>query len=193
VKIAIVDVGCGNIGSVGIAFERFGLDPVITADPEVLASADRVILPGVGAAGYAMGEIEKRGLRRPLRSLDQPVLGICLGMQLLFERSEEEDTNCLGIIEGSVRKLQPDSERPVPHMGWSRLSVADRRIGLENDDYVYFAHSFACDDGPHSVASAQYGRPIPAVVRRGNYLGAQFHPERSGEAGARFLRAFLDS
>jgi glutamine amidotransferase len=192
VKIAIVDVGCGNIGSVGIAFERFGLDPVITADAEVLASADRVILPGVGAAGYAMGEIEKRGLRGPLLSLDQPVLGICLGMQLLFERSEEEDTDCLGIIEGSVRKLQPDSERPVPHMGWSRLSVADRSIGIENDDYVYFAHSFACDDGPHSVATADYGRPIPAVVRRGNYRGAQFHPERSGEAGARFLKAFLD-
>ena len=158
-KVAIVDVGCGNIGSVGIAFERFGLAPVITADAEILASADRVILPGVGAAGYAMREIEKRELREPLRSLEQPVLGICLGMQLLFERSEEEDTDCLG---------------------------------LEDGDYVYFAHSFACDDGPHSVASAQYGRSIPAVVRRGNFLGAQFHPERSGEAGARFLKAFLD-
>jgi glutamine amidotransferase len=193
VKIAIVDVGCGNIGSVGIAFERFGLIPIITADPEVLASADRVILPGVGAAGYAMQEIEKRGLREPLRSLEQPVLGICLGMQLLFEHSEEENTNCLGLIEGEVRKLQPETERPVPHMGWSRLSVADTSIGLEDGDYVYFAHSFACDDGRHSVATAVYGRSIPAVVRRGNYLGAQFHPERSGEAGARFLRAFLGS
>jgi glutamine amidotransferase len=193
VKVAIADVGCGNIGSVGIAFERFGLDPLITADAEVLASADRVILPGVGAAGYAMREIEKRGLREPLRSLEQPVLGICLGMQLLFERSEEEDTNCLGLIEGSVRKLQPESERPVPHMGWSRLTVTDDTLGLENGDYVYFAHSFACDDGQRSVAIAKYGRPIPAVVRRGNYLGAQFHPERSGEAGARFLGAFLGS
>lgn len=191
-KIAIVDVGCGNIGSVGIAFERFGLDPVITADAGVLASADRVILPGVGAAGYAMREIDKRGLREPLRSLEQPVLGICLGMQLLFEGSEEENTNCLGLIEGTVRKLQPDSKRPVPHMGWSRLTVTDDTLGLGDGDYVYFAHSFACDDGPHSVAIAEYGRPIPAVVRRGNYLGAQFHPERSGEAGARFLRAFLD-
>jgi glutamine amidotransferase len=193
VKIAIVDVGCGNTGSVGIAFERFGLDPVITADAEVLSSADRVILPGVGAAGYAMGEIEKRGLREPLRSLEQPVLGICLGMQLLFERSEEEDTNCLGLIEGSVRKLRPDPERPVPHMGWSSLTVTDPGIGLADGDYAYFAHSFACDDGPHSVATAQYGRAIPAVVRHGNYLGAQFHPERSGEAGARFLGAFLGS
>jgi glutamine amidotransferase len=120
------------------------------------------------------------------------VLGICLGMQLLFERSEEEDSNCLGIIEGRVRKLEPAPGMPVPHMGWTKLDVKDESIGLRGGDYVYFAHSFACDDGPHSVATASYGRPIPAVVRRGNYLGAQFHPERSGEAGARFLKAFLD-
>jgi glutamine amidotransferase len=192
VRVAIVDVGCGNIGSVGIAFERFGLEPIITDSADSLASADRVILPGVGAAGYAMREIEARGLREPLRSLRQPVLGICLGMQLLFDHSEEESTACLGLIQGKVRKLQPTSERPVPHMGWSRLVVADRALGLDDGDYVYFAHSFACDDGPHSVAVAEYGRSIPAVVRRDNYLGAQFHPERSGAAGARFLEAFLD-
>ncbi len=191
-KLAIVDVGCGNIGSVAIAFERFGLAPRITGDAEEIAAADKVILPGVGAAGYAMGEIEARGLREPLRGLKQPVLGICLGMQLLFERSEEEDTDCLGIVEGQVRKLEPKPAMPVPHMGWSRLDVRDETIGLRTGDYVYFAHSFACDDGPATVAAAEYARPIPAAVRRGNFLGAQFHPERSGEAGARFLRAFLD-
>jgi glutamine amidotransferase len=192
VKLAIVDVGCGNIGSVAIALERFGLASTITGDAEEIASADKVILPGVGAAGYAIEQIEARGLREPLKALKQPVLGICLGMQLLFEGSEEEESICLGIIEGRVRKLKPAPGMPVPHMGWTRLQVKDESIGLRGGDYVYFAHSFACDDGPHSVATASYGRPIPAVVRRGNYLGAQFHPERSGEAGARFLKAFLD-
>ena len=192
-NLAIVDVGCGNIGSVAIAFERFGLSPKVTGSADEIASADKVILPGVGAAGYAMEEIEARGLREPLRALRQPVLGICLGMQLLFERSEEEDTACLGIIPGAVRKLDPAPEMPVPHMGWSRLDVRDESLGLRTGDYVYFAHSFACDDGPATVAAAHYGRAIPAVVRSGNYLGAQFHPERSGEAGARFLKAFLGS
>jgi glutamine amidotransferase len=193
VKLAIVDVGCGNLGSVAIAFERFGIAPTITGEADEIASADKVILPGVGAAGYAMEEIEARGLRGPLRALKQPVLGICLGMQLLFERSEEEDTVCLGIIEGGVRKLEAQPGMPVPHMGWSSLDVRQQGLGLQSGDYVYFAHSFACDHGPHSVATAEYGRAIPAVVRSGNYLGAQFHPERSGEAGARFLEAFLAS
>jgi len=191
VTLAIVDVGCGNIGSVGIAFERLGLQPLITADPSEIASADRVVLPGVGAAGFAMEQIEALGLRDVLTSLEQPVLGICLGMQLLFDRSDEEDVRCLGIIPGEVRRLVPDRTMPVPHMGWSRLTVASPGLGLRDGDYVYFAHSYACDDGPHSIATAQYGRPIPAAVKRGNYHGAQFHPERSGEAGARFLESFL--
>jgi glutamine amidotransferase len=124
------------------------------------------------------------------------LLGICLGMQLLFDRSEEEDVPCLGIIPGKVRKLAAKPGMPVPHMGWSRLALrngAGGATGLRDGDYVYFAHSFACDDGPDSVAVADYGRPIPAAVRRGNVWGAQFHPERSGEAGARFLAGFLAS
>ena len=190
-NLAIVDVGCGNIGSVGIAFERFGLSPHITGEPEQIAAADKVILPGVGAAGYAMEQIRARGLEAPLRALTQPVLGICLGMQLLFEASEEADTACLGILEGRVRRLHPEPGRPVPHMGWSRLEVEDEAIGLRSGDYVYFAHSFACDGGPATVARARYGREIPAVIRQRNWLGAQFHPEKSGEAGARFLEAWL--
>ncbi|MGZ8353788.1 MAG: imidazole glycerol phosphate synthase subunit HisH [Allosphingosinicella sp.] len=190
-KLAIVDVGCGNIGSVGIAFGRFGIDPLVTGVAEEIASADKVVLPGVGAAGYAMGQIEARGLAPTLRALRQPVLGICLGMQLLFEASEEEDTACLGLIGGWVRKLEPAPGRPVPNMGWSRLEVRDESIGLRTGDYVYFAHGFACDPVPETVASADCGREIPAVVRSANRLGAQFHPERSGEAGARFLRAWL--
>lgn len=186
-------MGCGNIGSVGIAFERFGLSPVVTGDATAIASADKVILPGVGAAGYAMEQINARALGPVIRALTQPLLGICLGMQLLFEASEEGNTPCLGLIPGRVRRLEPAPDRPVPHMGWSRLSVANEGIGLRDGDYVYFAHSFACDDGPATLARAEYGRPIPAVVRRGNFTGAQFHPERSGEAGSRFLAAWLDS
>ncbi|HEY0028423.1 MAG TPA: imidazole glycerol phosphate synthase subunit HisH [Allosphingosinicella sp.] len=192
-NLVIVDVGCGNIGSVGIAFERFGLTPVISAHAETITSADKVILPGVGAAGYAMEQIRARGLVEVLKDLTQPVLGICLGMQLLFARSAEEDTECLGIIPGEVRRIAAAPGMPVPHMGWSALDVADEGIGLTSGDYVYFAHSFACDDGPWTIASADYGRRIPAAVRSGNFLGAQFHPERSGEAGGRFLQEFLDS
>ena len=190
-SLAIVDLAYGNLGSVAIAFERLGLAPVVTADAGEIRSADRVVLPGVGAAGFAMERVEGLGLKETLRTLRQPVLGICLGMQLLFERSEEDDTPCLGLIPGGVRRLAPAPGMPVPHMGWSKLGVADPGCGLATGDYVYFAHSFACDDGPHSLATADYGGTIPAVVRSGNYLGAQFHPERSGEAGARFLTAFL--
>lgn len=191
--LAIVDLGCGNLGSVAIALERFGAVPLITADAERIARAERVVLPGVGAAGFAMKRIEALDLGGTLRSLRQPLLGICLGMQLLFEASEEADCPCLGIIPGRVRKLEPAAERPVPHMGWSRLAVSDLSIGLRDGDYVYFAHSFACETGPETRAAADYGREIPAVVAKANYWGAQFHPERSGDAGARFLQAWLAS
>ena len=189
--LAIVDLAYGNIGSVRLAFERFGVEPVVTSDPEQIAAADHVVLPGVGAAGHAMRRIDELGLRGLLISLTQPALGICLGMQLLYERSDEADTKCLGIIPGSVRTLEAAPGRPVPHMGWSKLEVRDGDIGLRSGDYVYFAHGYACHLGEATVASADYGQPIPAVVRHGNWLGAQFHPERSGEAGARFLQAFL--
>jgi len=191
VRLAIVDLEYGNIGSIKLAFERLGVSPSVTADPGELVSADRVVLPGVGAAGHAMDRIEGRGLRDCLRSLRQPALGICLGMQLLFEGSEEADTDCLGIIPGEVRALDPAPGRPVPHMGWSKLDVSDPSIGIATGDYVYFAHGFACDDGPATVATADYGRKIPAVVRKDNWLGTQFHPERSGPVGSRFLKAFL--
>lgn len=191
-KLAIVDLAYGNIGSVRLAFERFGLQPVVTTEADQIATADRVVLPGVGAAGHAMRRIDELGLRGLLNSLRQPALGICLGMQLLFESSDEADTQCLGIIRGRVRALEPAPTRPVPHMGWGRLKVGrDGGIGLQSGDYAYFAHSYACDGGEATVASVEYGREIPAVVRHENWLGAQFHPERSGEAGARFLRAFF--
>jgi imidazole glycerol-phosphate synthase subunit HisH len=152
-----------------------------------------VILPGVGAAGYAAGRIDALGLRETLRSLAQPVLGICLGMQLLFERSDEDGAECLGVIPGAVRRLAPEPGVTVPHMGWSRLELRGDVPGLADGDYVYFAHSFAADPGPHAVAIAYHGREVPAVVRHRNFIGAQFHPERSGVAGTRFLSRFVEA
>ncbi len=190
-KLVVVDLGYGNIGSVRLAFGRFGLDPLVTSAAEEIASADRVVLPGVGAAGFAMERIEALGLRSTLRTLGQPALGICLGMQLLFEASEEEGAACLGLIEGRVRALEPAPGRPVPHMGWSRIDVDGADLGIKTGDYLYFAHSFACDEGAATVATTNDGRKIPVVVRRRNWLGAQFHPEKSGEAGRRFLESFL--
>ncbi len=195
-KLAVVDLAYGNIGSIRLAFERFahvrvGEDDLAREPGGEIASADRVVLPGVGAAGFAMRRVDELGLRSTLTSLEQPALGICLGMQLLFECSEEAQTECLGIISGRVIALTPAPGRPVPHMGWSALDVRDGAIGLRTGDYVYFAHGFAAEAGKATVASADYGRQIPAVVRKDNWLGAQFHPERSGEAGARFLKAFL--
>lgn len=188
--LAIVDIG-GNTGSIRIALERLGVTPIVTGDPAAITAAERVLLPGVGAAGRGMAEIARRGLTETLRALRQPLLGICLGMQLLFQYSEEDDVAGLGILPGRVRRLTPAPDRPVPHMGWSALDVRDNGLGLADGDYVYFAHSYACDDGTATVATADYGRAIPAAVRLGNVWGAQFHPERSGPAGSRFLAAFL--
>ncbi|MEQ7874418.1 imidazole glycerol phosphate synthase subunit HisH [Sphingomonas sp. ASV193] len=190
-KLAIVDLGYGNIGSIALAFERLGVSASLTADPAALAGADRVVLPGVGGAGHAMARIESLGLADVLRGLTQPALGICLGMQLLFDRSAEDGVDCLGLIPGEVRALDPAPGRPVPHMGWSRVEAVGEATGLASGDYVYFAHSYACADGPATIARADYGVAIPAAVRHGNWTGAQFHPERSAAAGARFLQAFL--
>ncbi len=191
--VALVDLGCGNLGSVAIALKRLGASVQVTSDRQDIASAERVVLPGVGAAGFAMARIATLGLGEALRTLGKPLLGICLGMQLLFDGSDEGDVPGLGIIPGRVRRLERAPGRPVPHMGWSRLTVSDPATGLSDGDYVYFAHSFACDDGAATCATADYGRAIPAIVRRGNFWGAQFHPERSSAAGANFLTAWLKS
>jgi glutamine amidotransferase len=191
VTVALVDLGCGNVGSVQAALQRLGADVVVTSDAAEIERADKVLLPGVGAAGFAMERIAALGLGKTLRGVTRPMLGICLGMQLLFEGSEEDEVACLGLLPGTARRFEPAPGRPVPHMGWSRLELRADNAGLATGDYAYFAHSFALDAGPDSLATAEYGRTISAAVRRGNLLGAQFHPERSGAAGARFLAAFL--
>jgi glutamine amidotransferase len=189
--LAIVDAGYGNLHSICAAFQRLGANPVLTSDPALVEGARRLILPGVGSAAVAMEKLAELGLIDPIKRRAGPLLGICLGMQLMFERSEEGATQCLGLLPGSVRRLSAAPSRPVPHMGWSRIDEAAEELGIKAGDYCYFAHSFACDDGTATAARASYGRPITAAVRQGRLWGAQFHPERSAAPGAAFLEAFL--
>jgi imidazole glycerol-phosphate synthase subunit HisH len=194
VDAVIIDSGGANLASLRFAFERLGAETRVTADAAEIKAAPRVILPGVGSAGDAMTRLRKNGVADLLPSLTQPVLGICLGMQLLFERSEEGETECLGILPYEVERLQPSDGRPVPHMGWNQLSpVRPDPIleGIAPNDYVYFVHSFAVPLADVTLASTHYGTALSAIVRRGNFWGTQFHPERSARVGARVLANFL--
>ena len=197
--VAIVDNGGANIASLRYALGRLGVESQLTSDAGRLRAADRVILPGVGAASDAMSRLRALGLDQVIRSLEQPVLGICLGMQLLFSASEEADrapeTPCLGVIDERVRRMNPDRDRPVPHMGWNRLAIADRNgllRGIDDGAHVYFVHSFAAPDGPWALATCDYGVRFAAVVKHRNFHGTQFHPERSAGTGSRVLANFLD-
>ena len=194
--IAIIDSGGANIASVRFALERLGVESVLTADPAVISAAERVILPGVGAAPVAMAQLARAGLVECIRGLTQPVLGICLGMQLLFERSEEGDTPLLGLVGGTCGAFDPGMGLTVPHMGWNRLLPRGEGrhpllSGVEDGAHVYFVHSYAAPVSADTVASCSYGVDFTALVARGNFMGAQFHPERSGPVGARILGNFL--
>ena len=191
--LAILDLGYGNTDSIRLAFARLGVEAELVRDAACAERADRLVLPGVGAAGFAMERLRDAGLVDPLKERTKPLLGICLGAQMLFEASDEGDTALLGLIPGRVRALVAAPSRPVPHMGWTRIEDADAAIGLAPGNYVYFAHGFACDDGPATAARVTYGRSIPAAIRHGHLWGAQFHPERSSATGASFLKAFLSA
>ena len=196
--IAIIDSGGANIASVTFALERCGATATLTTDAEMIASADKVILPGVGAAPVAMAQLQKAGLVDCIRGLTQPVLGICLGMQLLFERSEEGDTALLGLIPGTVEAFQPAPGLSIPHMGWNRLlptagAAANPLLkGIDDGAHVYFVHSYFAPVSGDTVAACRYGADFTALVAHGNFMGAQFHPERSGPIGARILQNFLE-
>ena len=194
--VTVLAYGAGNTASVQFALERLGATVRLTGDPVAIAEAERLILPGVGAAAYAMARLSALGLVEPIRAFPRPLLGICLGQQLLFETSEEgEPVPLLGLIPGAVRRLEPGPGLTVPHMGWSRLRTVREDpllAGVENGAYAYFVHGFVCPDGPATVARADYGGPVPAVVRDANRWGCQFHPERSAAAGARILKNFLE-
>jgi glutamine amidotransferase len=192
--VVLIDSGGANIGSVQYALERLGASARLTADAETIARADRVILPGVGAAGAGMARLHALGLVDLVRGLSQPLLGICLGMQLLFESSEENETRCLGLIPGRVRKLADGAGIRVPHMGWNALQPhRDDALlaGVPHGAQAYFVHSYAAPVGDDTLATAMHGEEFAAIVRRGRCWGAQFHPERSAAVGARVLENFL--
>jgi glutamine amidotransferase len=192
--LAVVDSGGANIASVMQALARLGTEATFTSDPDVIERADRVILPGVGSADAAMDKLSASGLDIVIPRLSQPVLGICLGMQLLFRRSTEGDRDLLGIIEAEVDRLPDLPGLRIPHMGWNQVDVQldDPLLqGLE-EGWFYFVHSYAAPLGPWTLASSQHGRPFSAIVRQNNFHGAQFHPERSATAGARLLKNFLE-
>ena len=196
-SIAVVDSGVANLASVVAALKRLDVEAEVTSEARKISAASHVILPGVGSASVAMGSLEAKGLPDVLRGLTQPVLGICLGMQLLFARSDEgEGCACLGILAGEVKRLQPKEDMPIPHMGWNQIAARQAGHpllrGIEDGSFVYFVHSFAAPVGESTVAVCDYSEVFTAVAGQGNFFGCQFHPERSGTAGSKILKNFLE-
>ena len=194
-RVAIVDSGCANVASVTFALERLGVSPEVTFERSVIRAATHVVLPGVGAATSFMARMRERQLTECLRSLRQPCLGICLGMQAMFERSEEGDTETLDILPGRIAHLPGGDALTIPHMGWNRLvfgvSAHPLLEGIESAARVYFVHSYYAAVSEHTIATTCHGVDISAIVARDNFFGCQFHPERSARAGARLLHNFV--
>ncbi|XBQ15898.1 MAG: imidazole glycerol phosphate synthase subunit HisH [Oceanicaulis sp.] len=193
----IIDTSTANIASVRFALERLCAPYVLAATPDEAAACERLILPGVGAAGPAMRKLQASGWAERLKADDRPLLGVCLGMQLLFEWSAESDCALLGLIPGRVERLDPGSAGPWPHMGWNALEdfAEDERLldGIEPGARVYFVHGFYVPAGDHAAARTRYGAEITAIARKGRIAGCQFHPERSAAVGARILKNFLEN
>jgi glutamine amidotransferase len=192
--IAVIDVCGNNLTSLVNAIQRLGFKYQLNHDPKAIESASHVILPGVGTAVYGMKALRDYGLTEVLSHLSQPLLGICLGMQLLLEFSEEGQINGLGLIPGCAERLPAQPDNPVPHMGWNQLKWCVQtplQQGLNKNDYVYFVHSYALKDREYALACCQYSTEFAAVIQRKNIFGMQFHPEKSAETGMRLLRNFL--
>ena len=195
-KVALVDCGGANIASLRFALNRLQVDAGFTKDPREIEHADRVILPGVGAAGAGMQRLGSAGLTELIPRLTQPVLGICLGMQLLYEVSSENETPCLGLIPGSVDLLEGSPDLTIPHMGWNQVRHRARTgllDGIPDGAWFYFVHSYAAPVTGDCVGETAHGRRFASVIRRDNFCGVQFHPERSGRHGQQLLRNFLVS
>ncbi|AFV86115.1 imidazole glycerol phosphate synthase subunit HisH [Alteromonas mediterranea] len=198
-KIVIVNTGCANISSVRFALERLGVEVDVSDDVKVIKSADKVFLPGVGTAAAAMASIKQKALADTLQTLTQPVLGVCLGMQLMVETSAEGgfqgagNIDCLNLMPGHVARMESKGVR-LPHMGWNTVAHKEESLfkGIPQDTYFYFVHSFAVPEYEHTLASCTYGNTFSAAINKNNFYGVQFHPERSGEAGAQLLTNFVN-
>lgn len=199
-KIVIIDTGCANVSSVRFAIERLGYQVTISKDPSIVLAADKLFLPGVGTASEAMKNLEDRDLIDLVKKVEKPLLGICLGMQLLGKLSEEkgqqgnEEVHCLGLCDGEVR-LMDTGDLPLPHMGWNTVQPVDGHPlfkDISEDSYFYFVHSYAMPVGEYTIARCDYGNPFTAAVQSGNYYGVQFHPERSSKAGSKLIQNFLE-
>ena len=190
-KIVIIDYGAGNVKSVQFALERLGFQAICSNDAQEIVEADKVIFPGVGEAQSAMVEIRKFGLDKVIPNLKQPVLGICLGMQLMCRYSEENDTDCLGIFPVDVLKFQVDYK--IPHIGWNQIIGLKSHLldQVEEKSYVYYVHSYYVPDNEFSIASTDYGLLYSGAIRKDNFYACQFHPEKSGDAGEQILRNFI--
>ena len=198
-KLTIIDTGCANLSSVKMAIKRLGVEPIVSCDAADIKSADKLILPGVGTAKAAMRNLQERKLVDLIREAKQPLLGFCLGMQMLAQASEESmdgeaDIQCLGIIPGKVKLMQVGNLR-LPHMGWNQIEHDGTHPlfnGIPSGSYFYFVHSYALEVTEATLARCDYGQPFSAVVGKDNFFGAQFHPERSGKLGAQLIRNFLE-
>lgn|SRR5690348_6297533 len=195
-SIAIIQYNAGNVQSVLYALQRLGIDAVVTADPEQIRSADKVIFPGVGAAGTAMDYLKKNKLDKLIASLKQPVLGICLGMQLMCTHSEEDDTTCLGIFQVNVKQFvrpRNDHSLKIPQMGWNTIYQLSSSLfeKVPENSYVYYVHSYYAALSPRTIATTDYTTPYSAAIHKDNFYGVQFHAEKSAEAGARIIENFL--
>jgi len=190
VTVAIIDSGGSNLRSVAKAIDRLNKSYVITDIADEIMKASFVILPGVGSARNVMSELKKKNLVDVINNLKQPVLGICIGMQILFEYSAEGNTKCLGLIEGDIQKFDKSTDLKVPQMGWNKVTFSDQKLNKFNN-YYYFANSYYSDIQKHTTATSEYGNIFTSVVEKNNFLGCQFHPEKSSEAGEYFLQYFF--
>ena len=192
--IAIIDYKTGNLRSVENALRRLGAEFRVTADEHVIRRADRVLLPGVGSADEAMKNLTRAGLPQVIRDLRRPVLGICIGMQIMCRHSEEGDTECLGLFDTRVRRFRPSPDIKVPHMGWNRIGNLETRLfrDIPGGSHVYFVHSYYPALCPDTIATARHGKLFSAALKYENFYGTQFHPEKSGDTGEQILKNFLE-
>jgi len=191
-KVAIIKYNAGNIHSVRLALQRLDIDPIVTDDPKLISDADKVIFPGVGEASSAMEYLKQRRLDQLLLELKQPVLGICLGLQLMCRWSEENNTDCLDIFKLNIRKFPP--EKKVPHMGWNTITELNSNLfnGVPENSYVYFVHSYYAEYLPDAIAQTDYINLFSSSLQNNNYYAVQFHPEKSGKIGEKILKNFLE-